>query len=80
MHVIWSMGATDDIEYHEEVRGTKSVNLFLANDQETFDPSEFEKLDIVSTREMAAEHTEYWCTIHEIPKFTKNQHIVAVSI
>jgi hypothetical protein len=27
MRLIWSYGATDDIEYHGTSRGTKSINL-----------------------------------------------------
>lgn len=79
MHIIWAMGATDEITYHNDIKGTKSVNLFLASG-DSFEPGNFQQLNIISNRQMGSEHTEYWCTIHELPKFNEAQHIVAVSM
>ncbi|ODM94234.1 DBH-like monooxygenase protein 1 [Orchesella cincta] len=76
VQVIWSMGSSDTIAYHQSNRGTKSLN-FLLPDEDNFNPGDYAHLDIVTDVEMPQQDTTYWCSIHKIQALNRKQHVVA---
>lgn len=72
------MGESDQVSYHANNRGSKSVNLYIP-DEADFPSEQYTPLDFTVEIEMPHQHTTYWCSIHKTPVFTKKQHVVAVS-
>ncbi|CAL8067984.1 unnamed protein product [Orchesella dallaii] len=54
VRIIWSMGETDDLGYHNTTRGTKSLNLLMPDDTD-FNPDEYLQWNITSEVEMPKE-------------------------
>lgn len=78
MHVIWALGATDEITYHRSQRGSVPLNFFLYSGKR-FVPGHYKSFIMESTRSINPVPTEHWCTMHELPEFRSKQHIVAVN-
>ncbi|CAG7786022.1 unnamed protein product, partial [Allacma fusca] len=73
--VIWAVGATDDIKYHNTERGIVSLMLL---DKTTCDwnATESESWHINVKTKLPANDTTYWCTAHKSPPYAEKRHII----
>ncbi|CAG7683164.1 unnamed protein product, partial [Allacma fusca] len=73
--VIWAIGATDDITYHNTERGIVSLML-LDKTACDWNATESESWHINVKTKLPANDSTYWCTAHKSPPYTEKRHII----
>ncbi|XP_035207693.1 DBH-like monooxygenase protein 1 [Stegodyphus dumicola] len=70
----------DDLEYHFQKRGSKSVLLLQQNNRHLVDKSSLLYWDVLSPNfKVPSEYsTMYWCKIYKSPQLSEKHHIILV--
>ncbi|CAG7731207.1 unnamed protein product, partial [Allacma fusca] len=77
--LIWAIGTTDDVTYHNTQRGIASVMLL---DPLTCDwnATAYEIWQISVKTKLPLQNTTYWCTIHKSPPYPAKRHMIGFNV